>query len=61
MIRFNLCAAGISLALSGAAFAAPTAPSIDLYGSNNLQFSKIELAMETLVGRRSLCIKAERY
>ncbi|WP_318492046.1 glycosyl hydrolase family 18 protein [Photobacterium leiognathi] len=50
MIRFNLCAAGISLALSGAAFAAPTAPSIDMYGSNNLQFSKIELAMETTSG-----------
>ncbi|EEX32900.1 chitinase [Vibrio coralliilyticus ATCC BAA-450] len=30
--------------------AAPTAPSIDVYGSNNLQFSKIELAMETTSG-----------
>ncbi|MDF4810834.1 chitinase N-terminal domain-containing protein, partial [Vibrio parahaemolyticus] len=35
---------------SGAAVAAPTAPSIDMYGSNNLQFSKIELAMETTSG-----------
>ncbi len=50
MIRFNLCAAGVALALSGAANAAPTAPSIDMYGSNNLQFSKIELAMETTSG-----------
>lgn len=50
MIRFNLCAAGVALALSGAAVAAPTAPSVDMYGSNNLQFSKIELAMETTSG-----------
>ncbi|WP_394138739.1 glycosyl hydrolase family 18 protein [Vibrio chagasii] len=50
MIRFNTCAASIALALSGTALAAPTAPSIDMYGSNNLQFSKIELAMETTSG-----------
>ncbi|EGR0103982.1 TPA: glycosyl hydrolase family 18 protein [Vibrio vulnificus] len=50
MTKLNLCAASIALALSGAALAAPTAPSIDLYGSNNLQFSKIELAMETTAG-----------
>jgi len=50
MIRFNMCAASIALALSGAALAAPSAPSIDMYGSNNLQFSKIELAMETTSG-----------
>nr|BAA78115.1 chitinase [Vibrio parahaemolyticus] len=29
MIRFNLCAAGVALALSGRAVAAPTAPSVD--------------------------------
>ncbi|MEZ8862213.1 glycosyl hydrolase family 18 protein [Vibrio sp. 10N.247.311.51] len=50
MIRINTCAASIALALSGTALAAPTAPSIDMYGSNNLQFSKIELAMETTSG-----------
>ncbi|WP_434763490.1 glycosyl hydrolase family 18 protein [Vibrio fortis] len=50
MIRLNTCATGIALALSGTALAAPTAPSIDMYGSNNLQFSKIELAMETTSG-----------
>ncbi|MBW3695126.1 chitinase [Vibrio sp. T187] len=50
MIRFNMCAASIALALSGAALAAPSTPSIDMYGSNNLQFSKIELAMETTSG-----------
>ncbi|TKE99440.1 chitinase [Vibrio kanaloae] len=50
MIRINTCAASIALALSGTALAAPTAPSIDMYGSNNLQFSKIELAMETISG-----------
>ncbi|CAE6929966.1 COG3325 Chitinase [Vibrio sp. B1FLJ16] len=54
MIRFNLCAAGVALALSGATIAAPTAPSIDLYGSNNLQFSKIELAMETTSGYHNM-------
>ncbi len=50
MIRINTCAASIALALSGTALATPTAPSIDMYGSNNLQFSKIELAMETTSG-----------
>ncbi|MBE3669104.1 chitinase [Vibrio navarrensis] len=50
MIKLNLCAASIALALSGTALAVPTAPSLDLYGSNNLQFSKIELAMETTAG-----------
>jgi len=50
MNRMNLCAAGIALAVSSAAIAAPTAPSVDVYGSNNLQFSKIELAMETTSG-----------
>ncbi|NAX21437.1 glycosyl hydrolase family 18 protein [Vibrio sp. V39_P1S14PM300] len=50
MNRITLCAASIAMALSGAAMAAPAAPSIDVYGSNNLQFSKIELAMETTAG-----------
>ncbi|NRF29786.1 glycosyl hydrolase family 18 protein [Vibrio coralliilyticus] len=50
MNRITLCAASIALALSGTAMAAPTAPSIDVYGSNNLQFSKIELAMEATSG-----------
>lgn len=54
MIRFNLCAAGVALALSGATVAAPTAPSIDLYGSNNLQFSKIEFTMETTSGYHNM-------
>ncbi|EKO3398323.1 chitinase [Vibrio fluvialis] len=50
MNRITLCAASIALALSGTVLAAPAAPSIDVYGSNNLQFSKIELAMETTAG-----------
>jgi len=50
MNRLSLCAFGVGLALSGSAIAAPAAPSIDVYGSNNLQFSKIELAMETTSG-----------
>ncbi|MGY3572470.1 glycosyl hydrolase family 18 protein [Vibrio paucivorans] len=50
MNRITLCAASIAMALTGVAKAAPTAPSVDVYGSNNLQFSKIELAMETTSG-----------
>ncbi|EGA69060.1 hypothetical protein VISI1226_07133 [Vibrio sinaloensis DSM 21326] len=50
MNRITLCAASIAMAISGASMAAPTAPSVDVYGSNNLQFSKIELAMETTSG-----------
>tara|TARA_Y100001956_G_scaffold81064_1_gene97660 strand:+ start:4323 stop:6860 length:2538 start_codon:yes stop_codon:yes gene_type:complete len=50
MNRITLCAASIAMALSGASIAAPAAPSVDVYGSNNLQFSKIELAMETTSG-----------
>ncbi|RBW64704.1 chitinase [Vibrionales bacterium C3R12] len=50
MNRFTLCAASIATALSSAVIAAPATPSIDMYGSNNLQFSKIELAMETTSG-----------
>ncbi len=44
---------GISLAAIAVSFAtsaAPSKPSIDVWGSNNLQFSKIELAMETTSG-----------
>ncbi|NNN44815.1 MULTISPECIES: glycosyl hydrolase family 18 protein [unclassified Vibrio] len=54
MNRITLCAASITLALSGAVMAAPAAPSIDIYGSNNLQFSKIELAMETTAGYKQM-------
>lgn len=50
MNRITLYAASIALAISGTAIAAPAAPSVDVYGSNNLQFSKIELAMETTSG-----------
>ncbi|PMJ92937.1 glycosyl hydrolase family 18 protein [Vibrio sp. 10N.261.55.A7] len=50
MNRLTMCAASVAMGLSGLAIAAPTAPSIDVYGSNNLQFSKIELAMETTSG-----------
>lgn len=46
MNRMTLCAASIACALASTAMAAPSAPSVDVYGSNNLQFSKIELAME---------------
>ncbi|MGF1718648.1 glycosyl hydrolase family 18 protein [Vibrio kyushuensis] len=50
MNRITICAASVAMSLSGFAIAAPTAPSVDVYGSNNLQFSKIELAMETTSG-----------
>ncbi|GEM75283.1 glycosyl hydrolase family 18 protein [Vibrio sagamiensis] len=60
MIRFNLCAVGITLALTGAANAAPTKPSIDMYGSNNLQFSKIDLAMETTSGYNDMVTYHEK-
>ncbi|MGF1778227.1 glycosyl hydrolase family 18 protein [Vibrio nomapromontoriensis] len=40
----------LALAVSSASWAAPAKPSIDLWGSNNLQFSKIQLAMETTSG-----------
>lgn len=50
MKHLSLCAIGVGLALSGSVIAAPATPSIDVYGSNNLQFSKIELAMETTAG-----------
>lgn len=42
MNRITLCAASIACALASTAMAAPSAPSVDVYGSNNLQFSKIE-------------------
>ncbi len=51
MNRFTFKMAAIAAAIvAGNASAAPSAPSIDVYGSNNLQFSKIELAMETTSG-----------
>ncbi|OEE32184.1 chitinase [Vibrio genomosp. F10 str. ZF-129] len=50
MNRITMCAASVAIAFSGLANAAPSAPTIDVYGSNNLQFSKIELAMETTAG-----------
>ncbi|WP_217532456.1 glycosyl hydrolase family 18 protein [Vibrio metschnikovii] len=52
MKRTILCSAGMAfaLSLSSTVIAAPSAPSIDVYGSNNLQFSKIQLAMETTAG-----------
>lgn len=50
MNRVTLCAASIAMALSGTAMAAPATPSVDVYGSNNLQFSKVELAMESTAG-----------
>ncbi len=50
MKHLSLCAIGVGLALSGSVIAAPATPSIDVYGSNNLQFSKIELAMDTTSG-----------
>ncbi|MBD1573740.1 chitinase [Vibrio sp. S17_S38] len=55
MKRFNLTAVAISLALgSTAVSAAPGAPALDMYGSKNLQFSKIDLAMETTAGYNSM-------
>ncbi|MDN3612118.1 glycosyl hydrolase family 18 protein [Vibrio ostreicida] len=50
MKRITLSTMSMVLAWSGHTIAAPAAPSIDVYGSNNLQFSKIELAMETTSG-----------
>ncbi|WP_153446762.1 glycosyl hydrolase family 18 protein [Vibrio algicola] len=55
MKRFNLTAVAMSLALASvAANAAPGAPALDMYGSKNLQFSKIDLAMETTSGYNSM-------
>ncbi|OEF23789.1 glycosyl hydrolase family 18 protein [Vibrio rumoiensis] len=55
MKRFNLTAMSIALALGSAtAAAAPGAPTLDMYGSKNLQFSKIDLAMETTSGYNSM-------
>ncbi|MGD8116064.1 glycosyl hydrolase family 18 protein [Vibrio sp. TRT 29B02] len=50
MNRITLCAASIVLAMSGIAVAAPAVPIVDKNGSNDLQFSKIQLAMETTSG-----------
>ena len=54
MNRITLCAASIALAISGTALAAPSAPTIDVSGSSNLMFSKVELAMETTAGYNSM-------
>ncbi|MCE0555659.1 glycosyl hydrolase family 18 protein, partial [Motilimonas sp. E26] len=53
-MKRNILAASILAAMSTSVMAAPAAPSIDMYGSNNLQFSKIELAMETTSGYNSM-------
>lgn len=50
MKKLLLGLSAVALAVSQGAAAAPAAPSIDVYGSNNLQFSKIQLAMETTAG-----------
>lgn len=55
MKRFNLTAMSIALALGSATVAAaPSAPTLDMYGSKNLKFSKIDLAMETTAGYNSM-------
>lgn len=50
MKKLLLGLSAVALAVSQGAVAAPATPSIDVYGSNNLQFSKIQLAMETTSG-----------
>ncbi|MGV2989105.1 glycosyl hydrolase family 18 protein [Vibrio sp. E150_011] len=50
MNRIVLGASLLTLAMSNASWAAPATPAIDAYGSNNLQFSKVQLAMETTAG-----------
>lgn len=50
MNRITLYAASIALASSSSVMALPATPTIDVNGSNNLQFSKIELAMDTTSG-----------
>ncbi|SEG47337.1 glycosyl hydrolase family 18 protein [Vibrio hangzhouensis] len=50
MNRIVLGVSTLALALSQSVAAAPAKPSIDVWGSNNLQFSKIQLAMETTTG-----------
>ncbi len=50
MNRMTLYAVYLSLVISGTALALPTVPRVDIYGSNNLQFSKIQLLMESTSG-----------
>ncbi|MGR5175935.1 glycosyl hydrolase family 18 protein [Vibrio parahaemolyticus] len=50
MNRIVLGVSTLALAISQSVVAAPAKPSIDVWGSNNLQFSKILLAMETTAG-----------
>ncbi|MCG9647768.1 glycosyl hydrolase family 18 protein [Vibrio brasiliensis] len=45
MNRITLCAASIALVISGLSVASPVTPDIDVGGSNNLKYSKIELSM----------------
>ncbi|WP_022940972.1 chitinase N-terminal domain-containing protein [Psychromonas hadalis] len=40
--------------MAAIASAVPAAPNIDRYASNNLQFSKIELARDTTSGYKSM-------
>ena len=54
MNRITLYAASIALASSTSVMALPATPTIDVYGSNNLQFSKIELAMDTTSGYKQM-------
>ena len=50
MNGFKFGAAFWMLSAIGSASAAPSVPTIDVYGSNNLQFSKIELTMDSTSG-----------
>ncbi|ASI88885.1 glycosyl hydrolase family 18 protein [Vibrio mediterranei] len=50
MKNLLLGVSAVALAVSQSVNAAPAKPSIDVWGSNNLQFSKIQLAMETTSG-----------
>ncbi|MFC5078498.1 Chitinase A precursor [Vibrio thalassae] len=50
MKNLLLAVSAVALAVSQSVNAAPAKPSIDVWGSNNLQFSKIQLAMETTSG-----------
>lgn len=50
MSRITMCAASVALVMSGLVVAEPIAPVVDVGGSNNLQYSKIELSMGTPSG-----------
>ena len=54
-MKRNILAASIIAAMATSAYAAkPSAPAIDMYGSNNLQFSKVELEMESTAGYKQM-------